>query len=212
MAQRDLRHVDAGSLGEPREHLAAGVGLGGRERLAFDVLRVLDRALSEHDAVLHHVPQHKERGNGRRRVRGGEARHRAEIAETDVVGALRNARHGLIGAGTAIDLHVQAFGCVKALFDRQQEVRLRAPEIDVEREAHAGARLGEGGGRQLELRCGGRTGEAEAEGAACNLPGHAWFAFRSMGSDGRRRESGVIPWRPIKQTQGQPNSGPNSYT
>jgi hypothetical protein len=185
MAQRRAVHVDVVGAREDRENLAVGVGLGRGQGLAFEILGRGDRAAAEHHAVLQQVSGHEERGDGVGLVLRREADHRVEIREADLVGAARDAVDRVDRARTAIDLHVEVFLGENAALDAVDEHRLRAPEIDVQGEAHARARLGEGGSGEADLRRGGRTGCGDTERTAGKLRSHGDFAvrFRGLGDD-----------------------------
>ena len=160
--RRDVEDVDLGVfdvvlLGHQRQELERGAARRRAELLAGQVLERVDRARClgqqrERRAVVDHVDHQRRVGRlGRRVLDDG-----VHVAETRVIGARHDARHGRGRAFALVDGDVELLGGKISLLLRPVVPGVDALDLPVERELDPGHILREAGrrGQRKSQRCG----------------------------------------------------------
>ncbi len=150
VSQSDFRN-----LAECREQLERAVSGSAAERLAFQILRRLDRAVGAHGdgerrLVIHDI----DRDRRLLRLGGGKLDQCVDVAEADVIGAARHQRDRRTGPVALVHRHVEAGLFEIAAVLGEEKPALWALVFPVQNHLE----LGFGGSR----RCGGeRHGKAD---------------------------------------------------
>ena len=131
------------SLHKRREQLERAVIGGAAERLALEILRRLDRAVRLHRhgegrLVEHHIDRDR-RVLG---LLGRELDQRVDVAEADVVGAVRDQRYRCARAVALVERDLEPLGFEVAAVLRQEEHPLRALVFPVQHQLELGLRVG----------------------------------------------------------------------